>query len=200
LTNLDWWAWKNDWCDTKAKAFGHRCRTQPQVPRDKLFGETVTVHIAGEKLTPTSVEELYTWTFGKWALMYWRLCRQHTETAQTHVQWDAAARAQQTLPLGLCQWHAKYVSGHLPMLQVLLKWKYQDHAECPRCDIVPETQAHILRCPAPAAVAKWECNMANLTNFLKNEQTHPGLRKAIVKILNSWHEGVNINVSTKFLA
>jgi hypothetical protein len=48
LTNLDWWARKNDWCDTKAKAFGHRCRTQPQVPRDKLFGETVTVHIAGE--------------------------------------------------------------------------------------------------------------------------------------------------------
>jgi hypothetical protein len=25
LTNLDWWARKNDWCDTKAKAFGHRC-------------------------------------------------------------------------------------------------------------------------------------------------------------------------------
>jgi hypothetical protein len=23
LTNLDWWARKNDWCDTKAKAFGH---------------------------------------------------------------------------------------------------------------------------------------------------------------------------------
>jgi hypothetical protein len=38
--------------------------------------------------------------------------------------------------------------------------------------------------------------MDNLTNFLKNEQTHPGLRKAIVKILNSWHDGVNINVST----
>jgi hypothetical protein len=38
--------------------------------------------------------------------------------------------------------------------------------------------------------------MANLTDFLKNEQTHTGLRKAIVKILNSWHEGVNINVST----
>jgi hypothetical protein len=65
LTNLDWWAQKNDLCDTTAKAFGHRCRTQRQVPRDKLFGETVTgVHIAGEKLTHTSVEELYTRTFG----------------------------------------------------------------------------------------------------------------------------------------
>jgi hypothetical protein len=38
--------------------------------------------------------------------------------------------------------------------------------------------------------------MDNLTNFLKNEQTHPGLCKAIVKILNSWLDGVNINVST----
>jgi hypothetical protein len=38
--------------------------------------------------------------------------------------------------------------------------------------------------------------MDNLTTFLKNEQTHPGLGKAIVKILNSWHDHVNINVST----
>jgi ribonuclease HI len=27
LTTLDWWARKNDWCDNKAKAFGHRCCT-----------------------------------------------------------------------------------------------------------------------------------------------------------------------------
>jgi hypothetical protein len=38
--------------------------------------------------------------------------------------------------------------------------------------------------------------MDNLTNFLKNEQTHAGVGKAIVKILNSWHDHVNIKVST----
>jgi hypothetical protein len=145
LTTLDWWARKNDWCDNKAMAFGHRCRTQPQVPQAKLFGESVTVHIAGEKIPHTSVEDLYTRTFGKPTLADWRLCRQNTEAAQTHVQWDAAAMARQTLPLGLRQWHAKYVSGHLPTSQVLLKRKYQDHAECPWCDITPETQAHILQ-------------------------------------------------------
>jgi hypothetical protein len=117
LTNLDWWAQKNDWCDNKA----------------------MTVHVAGEKLTHTSMEDLYTRTFGKRTLAYWRLRGQHTEAAQTHVQWDAAAKARQTLSSGLRQWHAKYVSGHLPTSQVLLKQKYQDHAECPRCDIVPET-------------------------------------------------------------
>jgi hypothetical protein len=180
---MDWWAWKNDWCDNKAKAFGHRhCRSQ--VPQDKLFGESVTVLIAGEKLTHTSVEDLYTRTFG------------NTEAAQIHVQWDAAAKACQTLPSGLRQWHAKYVSGHLPTSQVLLKQKYQDHAECPWCDIVPETQAHILWCQAPAAVAKWKANMDNLRDFLENEQTHPGLGKAIVKILNLWHDGDDVNVST----
>jgi hypothetical protein len=74
LTNLDWWARTNNWCDNKAKAFvGHRCRTQPQVPHDTLFGESVTVHIAGEKLTRASVEDLYTQTFGKRTLTYWRL-------------------------------------------------------------------------------------------------------------------------------
>jgi hypothetical protein len=35
MTNLDWWARKNDWCDNKAKAFSHCCQAQPQVPRDK---------------------------------------------------------------------------------------------------------------------------------------------------------------------
>jgi hypothetical protein len=116
--------------------------------------------------------------------------------AQTHVQWDAAAKARQTLPLGIDLWHAKYVSGHLPTSQVLLKRKYQDHAECPGCDVVPETQAHILQCQAPAPVAKWKGNMDKLRDFLKKELTHPGLGKAIVKILNSWHDGDDINVST----
>jgi hypothetical protein len=37
--------------------------------------------------------------------------------------------------------------------------------------------------------------MDNLRDFLKNELTHPGLGKAIVKILNSWHDGDGINVS-----
>jgi hypothetical protein len=73
MTNLDWWAWKHDWCDNKANAFGHRCHTRAQVPRNRHFGETVTVHIAGEKLTHTSVEDLDTRTFGKQTLTYWRL-------------------------------------------------------------------------------------------------------------------------------
>jgi hypothetical protein len=81
------------------------------------------------------------------------------------------------------------------MSQVLLKWKYQDHAECLRCDVVPETQAHILQCQAPSAVAEWKDNMDNLRDFLKKEQIHPGLCKAIVKILNSWHDGTDIQVS-----
>jgi hypothetical protein len=38
--------------------------------------------------------------------------------------------------------------------------------------------------------------MDNLRDFLKNEQTHPGLGKAIVKILNSWHGGDDVDVST----
>jgi hypothetical protein len=38
--------------------------------------------------------------------------------------------------------------------------------------------------------------MDNLRDFLKKELTHPGLGKAIVKILNSWHDGDGINVST----
>jgi hypothetical protein len=57
----------------------------------------------------TSMEDLYTRTFGKQTLAYWRLRQQHTEVAQTHVQWDAAAKARQTLPLGIDLWHAKYM-------------------------------------------------------------------------------------------
>jgi hypothetical protein len=38
--------------------------------------------------------------------------------------------------------------------------------------------------------------MDNLKDLFKNEQTHPCLGKAIVKILTSWHDGEDINVST----
>jgi hypothetical protein len=137
MPNLDWWARKNIGVITRQRPLA--------IVVDHNHKYPVTVQIAGEKLTHTSVEHLHTWTCGKRTLTYCRLCQeQHTEVAQqTHIQWDAASKAPyQTLPLGFHQWHAKYVSGHLPTSQVLLKRKYQDHAECPRCDIVPETQAH----------------------------------------------------------
>jgi hypothetical protein len=46
---MDWWAAKKPWCDNNAKRFGHHCCTQPKVPHDKLFGESITVVVAGEK-------------------------------------------------------------------------------------------------------------------------------------------------------
>jgi hypothetical protein len=79
-----------------ASLTGHRCWTQPQVPFDKLFGETVTVHIAGEKLTHTSVEELHTRTFGKW--IPWLKSTNDTQfPCCTHTMWQDYC-SQKTLP------------------------------------------------------------------------------------------------------
>jgi hypothetical protein len=134
---LDWWAKTKDWRDHNAKPFGKLCRFHPMVPRSKLFGETVAIAEDGHKLSHTSVDDLYCRTFGKKTLGYWRKRRDHTQEAQKH--WDSAARARNALPSGLYSWHVKYVSERLPTSQLLLKRQHQDHAECPRCNEVPET-------------------------------------------------------------
>ena len=195
VVNLDWWAKMNDWCDHNAKLFGKHCRLHPMVPRTKLFGETVAIEVDGHKLSHTSVDDLYCRTFGKKTLAYWRKRSEHTQEAQNQVQWEVAARARNALPSGLYSWHAKYVSGHLPTSQLLLKRQHQDHAECPRCNEAPETQLHVLRCPAPSATSKWTEGMNNLRACLSKEVTHPGLAAAISTILSLWQKGATIQVS-----
>jgi len=72
VTRLDWWAKKNDWCDKHAKFFGRECRTVPIVSRPHLFGESVVFSVDDGKLAFTLVDDLYSRTFGKCTLAYWR--------------------------------------------------------------------------------------------------------------------------------
>ena len=78
VVSLDWWAQMNDWCDHNAKIFGKHCHTYPMVPRTKLFGETVVISVDGNKMSHTSVDDLYCRTYGKKTLAYWRKRREHT--------------------------------------------------------------------------------------------------------------------------
>jgi hypothetical protein len=57
------------------------------VPHTKLFGETVVISVDGNKLSHTSVDDLYCRTYDKKILAYWRKRRKHTQEAQNHVQW-----------------------------------------------------------------------------------------------------------------
>jgi len=178
---LDWWAKNND-CYKNMLSY----RTVPIAP-SYLVNQPVVFSVDGENLAFTYVEDfLYSRTFGKRTLAYWRNRRNHTEAAQNHIQWDLTTKVRNSLPTGLRWWHVKYVSGHLPTSQVLCCWrKHQEHSKCPRCDGFPETQNHVLQCQAPSAINKWQESLDKLQRVMEKEKTHPGLSKAILHILSS---------------
>ncbi len=60
-------------------------------------------------------------------------------------------------------------------------------ANCSCCQSPLEDKPHIIRCPAPIAVAKWQSFLTNLKSWLRKQQTSLTLSEAIVASLQAWY-------------
>jgi hypothetical protein len=67
------------------------------------------------------------------------------------------------------------------------RYKFQEHAECPRCSEFEDT-THVVRCQAPSALKKWNSSLAKLDEWLSKSSTMPALRSAIINRLKAWHQ------------
>ena len=65
------------------------------------------------------------------------------------------------------------------------RYKFQMHAECPRCSEYEDT-AHVVTCKAPRAVTQWESSLSKLEAWMKQAATMPDIRKAIISRLQTW--------------
>jgi len=110
-------------------------------------------------------------------------------------------RAMHGVPLSRCCWASKQMSGHFAHGKNMVWWKQCSSAECPRCGVMQEDKAHIIKCPQDSFTTQWEATITNLTKWMKDENSALHLIQALVEGLQAWQSETisldDLQVSTK---
>jgi hypothetical protein len=190
--HLDMWSQLNVEMDSLAKSYWNE--TQPTIkpfyPRNTF---SWSVWIADRKMSNWDRTKLYNHAMSHDILDHWSTRRRIPGNMIHSIDWEASEAASKRLGLNRSLWIPKWLAGFAPVGKVLQRYRFQEHAECPRCTAFEDT-AHILVCPAPRATTQWESSITKLDLWLQKAATMPDLRKAILSRLRSWRANEDLPV------
>ena len=181
---LDMWGQLNVEMDGLAKSYWneHHLSTKPFYPMNTSGWSLWTKE---RKLSNWDRNQLYNHAQSTAILSHWSERRRIPYNLITSIDWEASENAIKRLGLNKLLWIPKWLAGFAPVGKVLKRNKLQTHDKCPRCTAT-ETTAHVLRCPAPRAVAKWDASIAMLRTWLVQANTMPALRLTILQRIKAW--------------
>jgi len=134
---------------------------------------------------------------GNDTLLYWEQCKQmRAEQLQT-IDWFSLGQAMRSVPLAHHRWASKQMSGHFSHGKNMVKWKFQNMAQCPRCRHKTEDKTHILCCPQEEATQQWTKAVTALTDWMRSEQSDPQLIQAMCMGLQAWHDNTELPSNPK---
>jgi hypothetical protein len=102
------------------------------------------------------------------------------------IDWELIGKAFTNLTTAKKRRVTKHASGHFGCGKMMQIWKFQDHAECPRCPEQDEDSPHILNCPAPSATLRWEKALTVWEVWMTAHPTMPDLTAALLRCLHEW--------------
>jgi len=81
----------------------------------------------------------------------------------------------------------KFVSGHLAHGKNMQQWKFCSSDQCPWFPEILETKLHVLRCRKMVAQCIWMSTLADLTKWLKTQNTDPQITQQLLMALKHWY-------------
>jgi hypothetical protein len=183
---LDNWSKLNVEMDSIAKVYWNEMHTstQPFYPSNE-FGWSLW--IGERKLSSWDRTSLYNHAQSYDVINHWSQRRHIPEDLIHSIDWEASENAIKRLGLNRSLWIPKWLAGYAPVGKVMQRYKFQDHAECPRCSQFEDT-AHVLQCQAPRAINQWKSSLAKLDTWMAKSTTMPALRSAIINRLQAWQQ------------
>ena len=73
---------------------------------------------------------------------------------------------------------------------MLVKYKYQEHDNCPRCGIANETTLHLLQCQSFGVQLLWDDEINKLQEWMHQQNLHPEIQTIITTYLQSWRTNI----------
>ena len=164
----------------------NQCLQLGHVPSPQHFGdEGWSISIEGRKLSHLNLDKIYSHLWANHSIAYWAKKHKITHEKALSIDWDVCGEAIQSLSFPKHRRTVKHAAGHFGVGEMMLKWKFQDHKECPLCR-EPETPTHVLQCKDARAHQVWKTTLSKLDTWLHSAYTDPDLHQAIIRHLTSW--------------
>jgi hypothetical protein len=183
---LDKWSQLNVEMDSVAKAYWNEMHTttKPFYPSNESGW---SLWIGERKLSSWDRTLLYNHAQSYDIIDHWSHRRHIPEDLIHSIDWEACETAIKRLGINRSLWIPKWLAGYAPVGKVMQRYKFQDHAECPRCSEFEDTK-HVLKCQAPSAINQWKSSLAKLDRWMVKAATMPALRSAILNRLTAWQQ------------
>jgi hypothetical protein len=127
--------------------------------------------------------------------MWWRREGHISPEAYDEIDYDATEETMCSLTATQRKYITKTASENYGVGTTLVDWKHQADAVCPRCKHQVETPVHVQRCEGYAAGDIFQKSIANLEEFLTEEDTRPDLQDAIIQCIKRWRAGEDIRLT-----
>jgi hypothetical protein len=117
---------------------------------------------------------------------YWRKKHKFSGYTESFVDWELTQRSRRNISKARQRWMSKWMAGFCGVGIMLVRYAYQKHSRCPRCNQSNEDTAHIIQCPHPDAVNLWTQEVSALHNWMIQSHGHPELCTIIKDSLLEW--------------
>ena len=114
--------------------------------------------------------------------------RDHT----SHIDWALKKKSHANTTKSMNRWLSKHTAGFCGVGKVLVRYKYQTHANCPRCGLTPETTTHVLTCQDDSACKLWDDNVSQLEKWMETQGVFSEIAHHISQNLRSWKYGLRL--------
>ena len=178
------WARANIYMDSMAKAYWNHLNDRSYCPSPQRFGdESWSISFQNKKLSRLDKKSLYNAIMEPASKAYWQDRGRMSASNISIIDWELVGKASKNLTIAKQRRVTKYAAGHFGCGKMMQIWKFQDHAECPRCPEQHEDPTHILLCPAPSATLRWDKALTALETWMTVHHTMPELQTDILKCL-----------------
>ena len=116
---------------------------------------------------------------------YW-IKKKDLDTTAHQIDWKLRNKSIANLSAGEQRWWCKHTTGCCGVGTMLVKYKYQDHDNCPRCGQPAETTSHLLQCKGFGFHLLWKDEIDKLQEWMLKQNLHPEIQSIVTKYLHTW--------------
>jgi hypothetical protein len=184
FAELSIWARWNILMDHRAKLVRAAIGTAVALPGSKQLW---TVKIDGQEVIRKTVIVIRNHCTGTAAKEYWATKKGGIgDVSPEVVEWDSIGTAMQETDSERRRWITKHTTGWCGVNKNMVRWKFADVHNCPRCGKANEDASHVWTCPSQLARKVWEDAEQDLTKWMKKYQTNPQIARVLSSRLRSW--------------
>jgi len=172
--------------DTLAKSYWHTLNAnQPPYFSVSPFPGQLSIWHESMRLSKWSRETAELHFYNPMVAHYWWDKR---KLRITSIDLTTSAMALRRMNLAQQLWVPRWITSFLPTGNRMMLISADHSPLCPRCGQAETHRSHVIRCPHPDVITRWQHRLTKLDSWLILQHTQPTLCTGLIALLSAWYQ------------